>query len=262
MSSPSIPIAPGAQPFLLLGGPVGILIIHGYGGSIGDYRSFGDHLHRLGYTVSGVRVAGHGQGMTALRQTTPVDWRSSVDRTVADLRARVQKIFIVGASFGGILALEYIHRHPGVVTGVIAINPPTSYRGGGRFQKVLLRTLRLFIRDIPKTGLSPEVRKNYATLGSTLAWPITGILDTYDVIQRGVLPALPAITIPTLLMASGHDPIVSGQSLKIIWNSLGSSQKYQLTIPGSTHRPFRDPQSVRVMADQTHQFIQRVVKQS
>lgn len=262
MMNQSILIAPGAQPFFLSGGSTGILIIHGYGGSIGDYRSFADRLRADGYTVSGVRLAGHGRGLDELRRSSTKDWRQSVDQAMADLFPRTKNIIIVGASFGGILALDYVQRHPGRVAGIVTVNAPVIYRGGGRFQKFILRLLRLFIRDIPKRGLSPADRHWYAQLGSTLAWPINGILDTYQVIDHDVLPSLSSITAPVLLMANSDDPIVSKRSVDVLWRKLGSQHKQRLLIPGQTHRPFRDESAVMFMVDQVNRFIQGIAKNS
>ena len=210
MSDQSIPIAPKAQPFLLPGGAIGLLVIHGFGGTIGDYRQFADRLHQRGYTVAGVRLAGHGQGHEALRRTTSQDWQQSVEAAASLLREHCRQIVVLGASFGGALAFDYAARHTDNVVGLVSVNTPVSYRGGGWFQPLILRVLRVFTPYWPKMGLSRAERQHYAQRGSTTAWPIDGILETYRFLSTRVLPALPGITLPVLLLAS------STQTLKLV----------------------------------------------
>ncbi len=256
----STPIAAGAQPFILSGGPIGILVIHGYGGSAGDYRIFAEGLNQRGYTVMVMRVAGHGQGLTTLRSSHIYDWRKSVADAMAELRAITQSIVVLGASFGGALALDAVANVPGNILGYVSVNTPTSYRGGGGTQKILLRVLRIFTPYYPKFGLSRKDKEKYKQLGSTTAWPIDGILETYSFFSRYLFPVIGRVHVPALLLANEHDPIVGGESLQKLYSSLGSMVKTKMFIPGKTHRPFRDPEATAFLVDQVDHFIQRIVQ--
>ncbi len=256
----STPIAPGAQPFILAGGQTGILVIHGYGGTAADYRLFASNLQKFGYTVMVMRVAGHGQGLEALRKTHAADWRQSVIEAATELQSRCSSIVIVGSSFGGILGLDYAVHRPRQTLGVVTVNAPTSYRGWGALQPLVLRFLRLFMTDYPKFGLSTNDRERYRQLGSTTAWPIDGIIETGGFFSRYVAPTLPQIDVPALFMANEHDPLVSGQSLDRLYASLASQRKVKMTIPGRTHRPFRDTEATKFISQQVDAFITSIAK--
>lgn len=246
-------IAPGARSFLLSGNDVGLVIIHGYGGSIGDYRQFAELLHGRGYTVVGLRLPGHGQGLTELAAASIDECRSAVADAIHEMRPRCTKVIIVGASFGGILALDAAAGQS--VDGIVTVNAPVVYRGGGVLQGLALRLLRLITPYYPKLGLTIADKERYAQLGSSTAWPINGILSTYAFIRRRVLPALPRLTAPVLLMSSAHDPVVSASSAKRLYEAIGSIDKSLVTIPGRTHRPFRDSELTKFMADTVADFI-------
>ena len=52
-------ILPGAEPFFLPGGKRGVLLIHGFTGLPAEMLLLGQYLNMRGYTVLGVRLAGH-----------------------------------------------------------------------------------------------------------------------------------------------------------------------------------------------------------
>ncbi len=248
------PVILGAQPFQLSGGEIGILVIHGYGGSIGDYRAFGKLLHGHGYTVHGIRLAGHGQDLSSLRQATIQDWQASVHQGIEELRKHCQKIILVGSSFGGVLALDVVEREH--VDGVVLVNPALSYKGGGVLQGIILRGLKLFTPYFPKKGLTPEERVQAEQVGSSTAWPIDGIISTATFARNVVMPSLSKVTAPTLLLQSSHDAIVGEKNSAVVMDTIRSEKKELVIIPIGSHRPFRHAEATSFMSDHVHTFIQ------
>jgi len=53
-------IVPKAGSFLFRGGRIGCLLVHGYTASAEEMLPLGEFLVKQGYTVLGVRLAGHG----------------------------------------------------------------------------------------------------------------------------------------------------------------------------------------------------------
>lgn len=254
----SIKIVTAALPFTLSGNDIGIVIVHGYGGSIADYRALGQLLNARGYSVFGIRLAGHGQGQAALRHSTLSEWQSSVSAGVKLARQTCRQVFILGSSFGGVLVLDEAEKDRNIA-GLILVNTALSYSGGGVFQGFVLRLMKLITPDYPKKGLSEEERQTAQRIGSSSAWPIDGIIATSRFAGRSVVPRLPLITTPTLIMRSDNDPVVGTKNSERLAHLLGSVDKELVTIPVSTHRPFRSPEANDFMADRIYQFIQRVL---
>lgn len=259
MPSPSTPRAVGAEPFLLPGGSIGIVLIHGYGGSIGDYRSCGEQLQTLGYTVHGVCLAGHGQGVEVLQQTSVPEMVTSVRQVIDEVRKTSPQILLVGSSFGATLALALAEQQPVNIQGVVVVNPALSYRGGGIFQGVLLRILKLFTPYYTKRGLTDEERRQGELMGSSSAWPIDGIIATSAFAKNDVLPKLATLSQPLLILESSDDPVVDGKQNSLLLNSVQSTVKQCITLPMATHRPFRHPQAVAFMVKSIDTFIRTTV---
>jgi carboxylesterase len=257
----SSPIVPPALPFNMAGNDIGIVIVHGYGGSIADYRVLAQFLNADGYSIFGIRLAGHGQGQEALRHSTLATWQSSVTQGVTLARQTCRQVFVLGSSFGGVLCLDFAANNRNIA-GMILVNTALSYSGAGVFQGLVLRIMKLFTPDYPKKGLTEEEREIAARIGSSSAWPIDGILATSRFARNIVVPKLPSITVPTLIMRSNNDPVVGTKNSERLANLLGSTSKELITIPVSTHRPFRHPEATAFMGVQINQFIKQVLAKS
>ncbi len=149
MSYPSTTIAPGAQPLYFPGNDIGVLIVHGYAGSIGDYRDFAVQLNQHGLTVHGVCLAGHGQNLQTLRASHIADWQRSVDEGRAKLSSTCRSIIMIGGSIGGNLVLDSIHRKSDGILGVVTINTPLQFTNE-KFLRIALKFFRLVSPYYPK----------------------------------------------------------------------------------------------------------------
>ena len=247
---------PEARSFFLTGGKIAVVIIHGYGGSIGDYRMIGHQLQSSGYTVSGIRLAGHGLDMDSLRRTNVNAMRTTVSTEVKRLIQSGYQIVLLGSSFGGVLALDYALNYPDDLIALATVNIALSYRGWGNLQGLILRILKMFTPDYPKKGLNPAEQEYAIKIGSALAWPISGILETSKFAKQ-LKPQVINLKIPYLIMQSQIDNIVKLSDGRKIFSSLPLSSKWLVTIPVNTHRPFRDPTANRFMADRINEMIHR-----
>ncbi len=247
------PIHPATQAFTLPGGRIGVLIIHGYGGSLGDYRVFAQRLHDAGYSVMGMRLAGHGQDLETLRRTSVADMQRSVRDAVEAFRSQVDRLYIFSSSFGAVLALDYaVQQHH--VDGLILVNAAMSYRGAGIFQGLALRIMRLFTPYYKKHLTVAEAEQG-REVGSLPAWPIDGILATAQFTQQGVIPRLSSVMVPTLIVQSQDDPVVGTKGTGLLMQNLGSVDKHVVTLKTSTHRPLRHPQALEELISRTVAFL-------
>src|SRR5919109_809548 len=98
-------ILPGAEAFRFDGGPVGVLLQHGFTGCPASMRPFGEWLAARGVTVLAPRLPGHGTTWEDLERTTWIDWERESERALAELAACCSTVVTVGLSMGAALAL-------------------------------------------------------------------------------------------------------------------------------------------------------------
>jgi carboxylesterase len=97
-------IIPTAEPFYYPGNKIGCLLVHGFTGSPKEMHWMGEYLESQGYTVLGIRLAGHATCLEDMSRMTWQDWATSVEDGYHLLKGCVDRIFIIGLSMG-----EYYH---------------------------------------------------------------------------------------------------------------------------------------------------------
>jgi len=104
--------------FYLPGGRSGVLLIHGLTGTPQEMRLVGKGLHRAGFTVYGMQLAGHCGDEEDLLKTGWHDWYRSVWQAADRLRKDVDHMFVAGLSMGALLALKLAADRPEEVDGL------------------------------------------------------------------------------------------------------------------------------------------------
>src|SRR2546429_3210576 len=98
---PMSPVLPGAEPFDHSGGPVGVLLCHGFTGTPQSLRGWADYLAGQGLTVSLPLLPGHGTSWQDMTKTGGDDWVAAVDAAFGTLASPCEQGFVFGFFMGG-----------------------------------------------------------------------------------------------------------------------------------------------------------------
>ncbi len=115
--------------YKLDGGRVGVLLIHGLGGTPMEMRYVALGLARAGHTVHVPQLAGHCGTAEDIKTSVWTDWTGSIDRALDEMRKVCDTVIVGGLSAGAILALEVAARRPDDVQG-LALYAPTLWLNG------------------------------------------------------------------------------------------------------------------------------------
>ncbi len=250
-------IIPTAEPFLFPGSRTGCLLVHGFTGSPKEMRWMGEYMSAQGFSVLGVRLAGHATRIEDMRRSRWTDWVASVEDGYHLLCGLTDRIYLVGLSMGGALALLMSTRLN--VKGVVAISTPW---------RVALASMAKYIR--PLTLIWPYAAKSREPAGST--WfdkeafkdhvsydrnPIASAVE-FDKLIAEMRLSVPEIRVPAFLIQSENDPTVRPSDMEHIYSALVSApQKDKLLIKNSGHVVTRDAARAEVF-EAAAQFISRL----
>jgi carboxylesterase len=245
-------IIPTAEPFFFPGNKTGCLLVHGFTGSPKEMHWMGEYLANEGYTVLGIRLAGHATQPEDMMRMHWQDWLASVEDGYCLLKNQVDRIFLVGLSMGGILSLVFASRFP--VAGVVTMSTPFALPSDPR-----LPFVKIFSLFLPKMKKGPSDRHDLEAAKSHVEYPY---IPTKAIIQlRDLLfemrISLPKVSVPVLLIHSKQDKSVAPHNVEKIYSAVSSRDKQIFYVENSGHDIPREPDRNLVFKN-TSEFIKRV----
>lgn len=214
--------------FFLEGGHAGVLLVHGLTGTPAEMLLLGKGLHKAGFTVHGVQLAGHCGNEDDLLATGWRDWYASVEDAAARMRTHCDRVFVAGLSMGALLALQLAAERPAWISGVGVLGATFRYDGWSippvarlTFMLPLVKRLGLFrhtsFLERPPYGLRDErirARISAAMFGddSSVAGlpgnPWHSLAELY-LLARHTRRRLPRVIAPCLVAHATEDDVAS-----------------------------------------------------
>lgn len=111
------------------GGRVGVLLVHGLGGTPIEMRFVARAMAQAGHTVYNMQLAGHCGTPEELRTSTWREWYGSVEAAHDRLRKHCDIVVAGGLSMGGILSLHLAQNRPDSVHGLVLLAPTLKLDG-------------------------------------------------------------------------------------------------------------------------------------
>ncbi|MBW2599814.1 MAG: lysophospholipase [Deltaproteobacteria bacterium] len=230
-----------------------IVIAHGLGEHSGRYDNVVGRLLPMGVSVWAPDHRGHGQSGG---RRGHID---SFSQYVEDLRRLVEiardgmaedvKIFLLGHSLGGLIALRFAAGFPEMVDGVIISSPvlgvtvdvPVVKAFAGKIMSTLWPTLSLSNElDASKISHDEEVVRAYIddplVHNRVSARWFTEFLSAMEAAGRSA----PEMEIPLLMQLAGDDHLTSVDASKRFFDALGSVDKTLYIYDGLYHEIYNE----------------------
>lgn len=244
--------APHSRGFVLQGSDVGVLLVHGFAGSIADLRYFGERLHEThGWTVRGVRLAGHGMTADDLDRSSFKDWLAAARLGFTRLATSVRSVAVIGESMGALIALRLASEQPSV-RGVVCLSPA--------FRVPHERVRSVVTRATPpsyqwKKTWVDETRASRGSLRTVTTRSYRELTD-YLASERRTSAAL---RIPVLVCLSKNDWIADPQSPDALRRLFPASKAEVETIDEPVHH-LNESKRAPEIAERIGRFIASAVQ--
>ncbi len=224
-----------------------IAIIHGYAEHAGRYGLTAADFNARGWGVAGLDLRGHGRSGGARGHVRRFeDYRSDLDAWLAALGARIdsEPLFVLGHSFGGLVAADYAWRRSPPWRGLILSSPffgvarpvPPWKRALGRLASIVLPSLA-FASGIRPEELShdPEVGRAYAADPLVFRTATAGWFFETSRAIAAAFDAAAELRLPTLILSAAEDRVADPSRARDFFERLGSPDKEFISFPEMYH---------------------------
>ena len=218
---------------------IGVLLIHGFGGSPRSLQELGKRCVDAGYTVALPLLAGHGRTPWDMEATRWQQWVADVERDYQWLRSRTEHTFVCGLSMGGTLALWLAEHHP-EISGLVSINTIIKHPR----EQVMMTAGRLgiprWVKPVGNDAKDKDVdERAYDRL------PVRSTLELAR-LSRDVRAKLGDVKCPALLFSSTVDHIVPPANQRLLYQAIGSADKTFVELDDCYHLATMDCGKERV----------------
>jgi carboxylesterase len=209
------------------GGPA-VLCLHGLTGTPYEVRPPAEALARSGFRCLGPLLPGHGQTPLALARTRRSEWAEAALGAYDALSAQHRRVYLLGLSLGGVLALLVGARRP--VAGLVALAVPLDL---GPLIRRAVPWLSRVVRFTPKRPAIEDVEARSRHPGYD-RMPLRSVTELIH-LGREVRAELGRVTAPTLLIFSERDPTVRPANAELILRGIASAERDVRWLKRSQH---------------------------
>jgi carboxylesterase len=155
-------------------------------------------VEMLGIACMGPLLPGHGTSVQSLARTSHEQWLAAVVESYDALAATHERVYVMGFSLGGILALALCAERP--VSAALLLAAPIDL---GLRRRTLVRCLSPFVSTIPRIPWMVDREARSRDAGYR-RMPLRSVAQLIE-LQRRVVARLPGIRVPLRLLYSRRD---------------------------------------------------------
>ena len=215
-----------------------------------------EYLNGGGFPCLGIRLTGHATRPEDMIRSRYADWIASVEDGYHLLCGVTDRIYLVGLSMGGDLALLMSTKLD--VAGVVAMSTP--YHIPYDYPSWLMKLFSRFVRYQPKSDEQPGASWfDKSAHAEQISYPQNPVRSGAELqlLLNEMRAALSKVNVPVLLIHSKNDTYVPPENVEHIYTDLGASDKTKLYVTESGHVVTRDAARDQVF-EAASAFIRRL----
>jgi len=214
--------------YFFSGSSKGCLLIHGFSSTPAELRELGESLSKEGYTVLSILLSGHGTLVENMEKSNYGDWIKSAEEGYERLKKTCSKIYVIGHSMGGLLALNLAENYK--VDKLVALAPALVSKSKAAKYAGIIKHFVKYTKWPPEQR--PEEETKYL-LGYAKI-PLRSV-EQLSKLQKVTIKDLKKIVSPLLIIQSIKDTAVHADGIKLIEKEVSSKEIQKFYLDNCGH---------------------------
>ena len=230
--------------------PIGVYLIHGFSNTTYEVKQLADFLAKNNFHVIANNLPGHGTSVEECNRVKYTDWINAVTQDVAKLASESEKVYVIGCSMGGVLALYLSSLFPlnGCIVGGTVLKFKNSFT---------VNYLNTIMCKILKVSHKNDTSKNKSVqFYGYSAYPLIA-LNEFKKLIKIVKKNMGKIKSPTLIIHSNIDRLSSEENIDIIQNKIKSKTQELLKVNQAHHNLFDENPDQKLIFTRILKFINK-----
>jgi len=235
---------------------IGIYLIHGFSSTTYEMNFLANHLKKFGYHIISNNLPGHGTTPEDCNKYKFTDWLDYSKQEFAKLCSTSDKVFIIGCSMGGVLALHLASLFPvnGLIVGGVVLKFKLY------FQTNYINTLLCrFIKIRKKKLIVNKNDRNKIKFYGYEAYPLIA-LNEFRKMNNYVKKTLKNVKSPTLIIHSEADRVSIKENVNIIKTNISSQSIKILNIKHAHHNIFDTNKDSDLILSEIDKFLELYIR--
>ena len=223
--------------FLEANSDICIIALHGFSSAPKEVEKIAKYLNQYELNVYAPRLKGHGTVPEDLKNITYNDWYDSVSRAITIATLKYKKVYLLGFSTGGLLALLSAKKKDKKFEGLICIN--TALNLNDIRVKTLIPAVS-FWNDLVHSFNANEFAKEYITNKAenpdiNYDKHYIDAISQLSRLMEKTKKNLKHIKIPVYIIQSSDDPVVNPSSAYEIYDAIENIDKKIEIVESKSH---------------------------
>ena len=230
---------------------LGVYIIHGFSSTTYETKQLAEFLGNNGFHTIAKNLPGHGTTPEECNAIKYYHWLDRIKEDIAILSSKSKKIFVIGCSMGGVLALYAASKFP--INACIVGGTVLKFKN----QFTINFTNRLLCRFIKTRNKKKQVGKNMENKIKFYGYEKYPLIALNEMrkLNQYMLAHLNKINCPSLIIHSKADRLSLQENMNIIYNNIHSIEKKKLLVENSHHNLFDSNPDQKIIFEKILKFL-------
>ena len=230
---------------------IGIYLIHGFSSTTYEMNFLANHLKQQGYHIVSNNLPGHGTTPEDCNKYKFNDWLDYSKQEFAKLCSTSEKVFVIGCSMGGVIALHLASLFPinGLIIGGVVLKFKLH------FQTYYLNTLLCkFLKVRKKKMIVEKSLQNKIKFYGYQSYPLVA-LNEFKKMNKYVIKNLDKVKSRILIIHSYSDRVSIKENVHIVKNNVSSKDIKVLEVDHAHHNVFDQNEDSKLIFSEIDELL-------